>query len=146
MDHTHGLPDIVISNYIEIRKQGSILQANKAPRNFSLQDLKENYNSYLIPNSVYAKLYKRRLIGDIRFDPNISMGEDTLFNLSYYQKCSNFSRIEEADYFYDCTNQNSATHRYSPDYFRCQKTVYFHEKMFTANSLVWTGDKIDLHF
>lgn len=138
--------DIIVSGYVEINKGKEIPVNVNAPQKFTLQDLKAKYDSYKISNSVWAKLYKRSLIGNIKFDVKISMGEDLIFNLDYYRKCKNFVCIHSNEYFYDCTNSKSSTHNFKMEHFRCHKEIYQKEKMFKYGELKFCSDKTDLFF
>lgn len=51
-------------------------------------------------NAVWNKLYKRELIGELRFPVNQHHGEDLLFNLQYIQKCRKAVKIEAPLYLY----------------------------------------------
>lgn len=135
--------DIVISGFLSCyEKQVKTVLVN-APEKFDLQALKENYDTYKIANSVCAKLYRRDLIGDIRFNDKVSMGEDLLFNLQYYNHCQNFVCLSEADYYYDCTNQSSAMHNFKAEYIVCQKLLYGELKKFKYGKVVFTNDMVD---
>lgn len=47
------------------------------------------------------KLFKRSVIGGLRFDKHIYMGEDTLFGVEYAKRCKDGVFINEALYHYD---------------------------------------------
>lgn len=135
--------DIIICGYTCCRKQQLEQVFPYAPREFDLPTLKENYDSYKITNSVCTKLYRHELVGDIRFNDKVSMGEDLLFNLQYYNNCRNFACIQEADYYYDCTNQNSAMHNFKAEYIICQKLLYSELKKFKYGKVIFTNDMED---
>lgn len=48
-----------------------------------------------------CKLFKRKIIGNLRFDENIYLGEDTLFCIEYAKQCKNGIHINKALYHYD---------------------------------------------
>ena len=134
--------DIVISGFVHCyEKQEKTVFVN-APEEFDLRTLKENYDTYKISNSVGAKLYRRDLVGNIRFNNKVSMGEDLLFNLQYYNNCRTFACIH-ADYYYDCTNQNSAMHVFKREYIACQKVLYAELKKFKYGKVIFTNDMVD---
>jgi len=49
----------------------------------------------------YNKLFKRDLIGNLRFAEDIYLGEDTLFCVEYAKKCRNAVRINKVLYYYE---------------------------------------------
>lgn len=67
-------------------------------------------NNFL--NAPFSKLYKKQIIADQRFDPEVALGEDFLFNLEYLRKCKQISIVHTDLYFYNCMNENSATRRF----------------------------------
>ena len=136
--------DIVISGFLCCYKQKVQGVFINAPKEFDLEDLKANYDYYKIPNSVWAKLYKRDLINNIMFNDKMSMGEDLLFNLQYYNNCRKFACIQATDYYYDCTNQSSAMHNFKPEYIVCQKILYGELKQFKYGKVVFTDDGVDM--
>lgn len=82
---------------------------------------KEGVDSFLFEmikdehlNSPCNKVYKRELLNQhrIRFDENIKIGEDLLFNVEYFKHCSSVYYLKESFYFYRTSNINSATSRY----------------------------------
>lgn len=70
----------------------------------NVQDSKENYlNTFLhyhICNSVYAKLIRKSVIGDLRFDTTVSFGEDSLFILQLLKHIGWFSICDDVLYIY----------------------------------------------
>lgn len=50
---------------------------------------------------LWNKLYKSSFVKDkLFFDPKISLGEDFIFNLSYYSKCNKITAVEDKLYIY----------------------------------------------
>lgn len=68
-------------------------------------DTKENYiKNYLhfhIFNSVYAKLIRRSIFEDLRFDTSIKFGEDALFNLQLMKLVNKITVCNEIVYIYN---------------------------------------------
>ncbi len=62
-------------------------------------------------NAPWNKLYRRDKIKDL-FDESISMGEDLLFNLSYFSNCDKISVISDNIYNYNVTTQESLAGKY----------------------------------
>ena len=141
--------DIIISGFIEDfgKKQETI----KVSDNIccSVDKLKQNFDLYYrlpLLNSPYAKLYKRSLLKDIRFNSNVSMGEDFLFNLECYKRSNNIKFIPNADYYYNCTNMGSATKKYKQEYFNCYINCYEEGKRFKYGEIKFTNDALDETF
>lgn len=63
-------------------------------------------------NSPVGKLYSRALIGNQRFSVGTALGEDLLFNLSYFLKCKKMVIVRFAGYNYNLLNTASATKMY----------------------------------
>ncbi len=58
------------------------------------------------------KLYRRDLIGDLRFQRGLSIGEDTLFVLDYMQKIEHISIVEDCLYNVVLDNDNSLNKKF----------------------------------
>lgn len=65
---------------------------------------------------VYVYLYKHSLIEKIgiKFDPQIAIGEDFLFNVQILFKANKIG-VNQGKYYYYRTNEASATQKYRPD-------------------------------
>lgn len=55
----------------------------------------------------YNKLFKRDIIGNLRFAEDIYLGEDTLFCVEYAKKCKSAVRVNKVLYFYDVPTSTS---------------------------------------
>lgn len=75
-----------------------------------------------ILNSPCNKIYNRKIVEDnsIRFDKDINMGEDLMFNLAYIDNCDNIICIEECLYNYYIYGENSLSTRYTEEFFANQ--------------------------
>lgn len=149
VSYTDELTDIIISGFIKDfgKKQETI----KVSDNIccSVDNLKQNFDLYYrlpLLNSPCAKLYKRSLLKDIRFNSNVSMGEDFLFNLECYKRSNNIKFIPNADYYYNCTNIGSATKKYKEEYFNCYIKCYEEGKRFKYGEIKFTNDALDEAF
>lgn len=67
-------------------------------KNLLIQSIIDNREHNAGP---YNKLFKRDLIGDLRFAEDIFLGEDTLFCVQYAKKCRNAVRINKVLYYYE---------------------------------------------
>lgn len=81
-----------------------------------------------ILNCPYAKLFKRKIIGDLRYDQSISLGEDLLFNLEYFRRINGTIKVSSySGYMYFVGNSNSITSNFKENNF--EVAVYLHKKM-----------------
>ena len=55
-----------------------------------------------------CKLFKRELIGPLRFNENVYMGEDTLFCVEYAKRCKTACYVPKMIYFYDMPTSSIA--------------------------------------
>ena len=149
VSYTDESTDIIISGFIEVfgKKQETIKVSDNI--SCSVDNLKQNFDLYYrlpLLNSPFAKLYKRSLLKDIRFNSNVSMGEDFLFNLECYKRSNNIKFIPNADYYYNCTNMGSATKKYKQEYFNCYINCYEEGKRFKYGEIKFTNDALDETF
>ncbi len=109
-----GNRSIVICGY-EVRYPNGITRIANSYENGNQNDFsvisEELYIHRLFP-TVWNKLYKRNLIGDIRFNEEISIGEDVVFNMDIIKKDVRVSVIEDPLYFY-YQNDGSLTREYN---------------------------------
>lgn len=74
------------------------------------------------------KLYDADIVKkNVRFENNISLGEDLLFNIKYLEQIDGFVFIDKVFYHYRNTGNQSLSHKYYPDGFQIQ--VYLYEKL-----------------
>lgn len=66
----------------------------------------------------WNKLYKRELIGDIRFPKDVSWGEDFIFNLAYVRRCRHAAILNEGLYIQHDSGNDSLCARYDVNGFR----------------------------
>ena len=108
--------DIIIGGYNEIKKSQKIrtricqpglhIYDEKNVDNFmeKLLSSKTNENNREIADCpigrIYNRLFKRSSIGDLRFDTNIHMSEDTLFMIDYVKKAKRIGIVDKVWYNY----------------------------------------------
>lgn len=65
-------------------------------------------------NSPCNKLYRKEILDKhkIRFDKNIKIGEDLLFNIEYFKRCNSVYYLNDNFYFYRTSNTLSVTSTY----------------------------------
>ncbi|MCM1312359.1 MAG: glycosyltransferase [Bacteroides sp.] len=62
--------------------------------------MRQNINSFMM-KCPWAKFYKRKLIGNLRFDTNMRVSEDNLFVLNYLSKIQSCKVYEDLMYIYN---------------------------------------------
>lgn len=84
-------------------------------------------------NAPWNKLYRRDKIKSC-FDERISMGEDLLFNLSYFSNCDKISVISDSLYNYSVTSQESLAGKYDEILLATQIMLHKKVKNFFENN------------
>lgn len=133
--------DLVISGVKENKKRYS--KENKICKEevISLNDLSRRFDELYencILNWPVAKLYRRELVGNQRFNSSIKLGEDLLFNLEYYAKCSRISLSSYVGYQYNKLNDNAATKSFRESDLKDLALIYKESQQFVKNYL--SGD------
>lgn len=107
-----GDADLVMASIAMITKKGRADYIVK-DTSFDLRSLMEDYSVEAFPriclSSPCCKLYKKEIIDrfSIRFDKTMSLGEDTVFNMSYVSHCKKINAISKPLYFYIRVNEES---------------------------------------
>ncbi len=80
----------------------------------------------------WNKIYRTQIIRNykIQFDVGVTLGEDFIFNLDYWSKCSIVRVISEKNYYYNRTNQTSLSFCRSPELQDCLKEYDNRKKIF----------------
>lgn len=93
--------DVVISGFIAEYPQKSIVKIKKEFVKFeSNKQIMINYLKGTIEPNCTDKLFKKNILSDLRFDENLSHGEDKKFVCEYLLKCNNAIIIPLAKYHY----------------------------------------------
>ena len=92
----------------------------------------------LMAGSVCRCLYRRSLIGDIRFPAGIKFSEDRLFNLQAMGRTERL-RYLKTPLYYRLMHSASAVHRYHGDYFDASKAA--HLAVMAVLERAWAGEK-----
>ena len=105
--------DICICNFVEVNQQNRI--KSKYKNNEEILERNKSLEKYLlnkISPSVWDKIFRRKILKNIKFNTKLIIGEDILFCLEafYYSKKTGFVN----DYLYNyIQNDNSAVHTIS---------------------------------
>lgn len=77
-------------------------------------------------NSPCNKFYKSKIIkdNDIYFEKNLDIGEDLLFNLRYLEKCHSIGLMDECNYIYIHSNEESLTSKFNASRWDIEKKLY----------------------
>ena len=77
-------------------------------------------------NTVWGKIFGRSILSNIKFDKNISIGEDSIFFCEAAIASNKIIYVEKLMYYY-FTNNNSATHSYNENMYN--NDVCWHNKL-----------------
>lgn len=89
------------------------------------KSLDESYKNNEIKKSVCAKLYRKKLIKEIRFPKGIIVGEDTIFNMKIFANNEMLKvNLIDADLYYYYSRNNSIMHSYHPNVWRDMGKYY----------------------
>ena len=79
-------------------------------------------------NYLYTKLYRTEYLKDIRVEPDVKLGSDTMINIQYATRINNIAVIEDYDYHYVRYTTRAVTSSNSIDFawwmYRIQKYLY----------------------
>ena len=92
---------------------------NEPEINHSLRDLTltpagfvKEYVGTASFNSPFSKIYKRNVIGDLRFDSSIRFGEDCIFNFEYLRRVDKVRTVDRIIYHYDAGDYSQYPTKY----------------------------------
>lgn len=158
LDHARGEMIVFIDSDDSIGKNYLKLLEFKDNEEFVQCGVKTLENDYLKPFMTHEEIMKdynrfwlesrqqwpsmcclsRNVIkkNNIRFNQNLQMGEDGLFNQIYISKCKKIRRIKENEYYYNHDNLNSVSHRFYIDRLEQQlEVIFILEKYFIPENL-----------
>ena len=87
-----------------------------------------NTNWPALKGFLFNKIYKRELLGDLRMNVKINMGEDGLYNMYVLGKCNKVVYAHSMMYYYRW-NENSLTNTRSRAYAKWKKDVEGYEEV-----------------
>ncbi|MGN0245888.1 MAG: glycosyltransferase family 2 protein [Lachnospiraceae bacterium] len=78
-----------------------------------------------LDSSLWNKIYSGEIIRErqLRFNEDLRIGEDVIFNVEYYKTCNQIIFINSPLYFY-CSNTTSLTHTYRPNNMEMHRVVF----------------------
>ena len=96
-------------------------------------------------NSIWCNVYRRDLIeqNNLKFDPEMKMGEDAKFNLDYVDLCKSCYYYDKPVYEYIDDNSTSAMHSYKASYLRDHIILYDRQLDFLNKHQMSEGFEID---
>lgn len=126
----NGYIDIIVSGmYFERYDNGSWENKIEYYEAYNIQQIKylikNLFESYLLYNPV-GKLYKKEIIDihNIRFDKNMSFGEDPVFNCEFMKYISNIKNIDKCYYNYVKHGDTSLSIRYDKSKYESNKKMH----------------------
>ncbi len=142
-------PDIVIGGFTwGCNGKRKVVDIDEE-RVVSLRALKKDFDYFYNEtplNNVFSKIYKKSLLAGCLFNTKLSIGEDYVFDLNYYERCSKILFVKSAGYFYNTSNATSAMTKYNKNRFACEREVYCAAKRFKYGEVKFTHDAIDHYF
>ena len=92
--------DILIKSYMKFDHTGMVCgrDIDVLNRIHDFSDFLNLYATDSILRCPWAKFYKRELIGDLRFMPDMKIGEDAWFVFKYLAKCRSYAIVSGGDY------------------------------------------------
>lgn len=115
--------DMVVASIKMITQKGTARYLMKNTE-LSTKELMEGFCLVAFPRicmcSPCAKLYKKEIIDNhcIRFDESMSLGEDTVFNMSYLINCGRVSAVDKPYYSYMRDNEESLFSKFRDNRYR----------------------------
>ncbi len=97
-----GSSDLAICGYLRFKENEQLSPFQVKDIVINTLDTTEIWQEVFgrLNNAVWNKLYKRALIGKIRFPTGLIHGEDLFFNLEYITKCASAVKIDAPLYHY----------------------------------------------
>lgn len=104
---------------------------------------------------ICSKLISRRLVerNEVKFNEEIFLGEDQLFFLEVAALSNNFYHVDMAFYYYDRTNEKSATNKYHDkliyNFIKLQdeiKSIFSRTRLDTKNNIKFINNKFKYCF
>lgn len=113
--------DICVCNYDEFYETKDSKNKSKYIYDFN-KDFLKNYLLDKISPAVWDKIYKKEFINNLKFNENLNIGEDILFNLEAFIKTEKVVFINEYLYHY-LQQDKSVMHKLSPKHLEFEQVV-----------------------
>lgn len=91
----------------------------------------------------WHKLYKRKLLSNIRFKEAMKIGEDLIFNIQYMENVKSVHLISEVVYNHVLDNQTSITKKYHDNLFATRKFMHKELIRFLEKNKKYHGNNRD---
>lgn len=108
-------------------------------RDLSREEINELYKKNIL-NAPWCKLYKLELISEF-FNEEMSLGEDLLFNLNYFQHVKKIRFVDEYGYFYRINQLSSLSSKFMEN--RLSQITIVYKESLKFFSMIF-GEIIDL--
>ena len=115
-----GNADLVIGQSLHFNTNNKFWGDEKllAQNLLTPDDIEAFYSKYLVAHILrtpWGKLFKRKLIADIKFDLDMRIGEDTVFVYQYLSNCKSISVVENGCYYYFDDDRKSVKYNMCPE-------------------------------
>lgn len=138
--------DVVVAGTKTVDMHGNLLRVNRPEKNEFIgnNNIKNEYINKTIKHLFFgpvAKLYRVNLIKDIKFDTDLVVGEDIVFNLNFLRGAESVKIVDYLGYIVE-KNVKSTTHNIELKY----TPLYEHDYCVIKNSIrkakeKWNFDK-----
>lgn len=126
--------DLIVLSAQHIDTEGKLLDRYELLdeiKSSGSESVKEIISSHLdspLFKTPWAKMFKRNIIDDIRFDPNIWIGEDTLFLYEYLSKIDSIEICHGYMYYWQTSDESTGLkYLLTP-----QQSIYIVERIYKA--------------
>lgn len=144
LSHTNIMQDLIISGLIlyPIKPTYNPLVPNNnktfiiSPEN--TEDIVLLNEKSLLHGPV-GKLYRSKIIKEhnIRFNPNLSLGEDLNFNYDYLNYVQTITNVPKVNYYYRETGANSLSNKFRENLFDISYQLWHRIKDFYVTHYIW---------
>jgi glycosyltransferase involved in cell wall biosynthesis len=133
LNSADDFPDYIVTGLcMETYEQGEMVRCDqyKMPlKRYSVRTLFEALNNEYVLICIcgpWCKLFKNKIIGEnsIRFCEQMTLGEDTYFNLNYLEHCNSIISIDREFYHYVRDNKESLFSKYHSNSLLVHEKVY----------------------
>lgn len=134
--------DLIVGHHLHYNSNGEFweddctLPVTDVSEKHILRQFLANCMVYNIMRTPWAKLFKRSLVGNMKFDETMKCGEDTAFMQQYLAKCNSISVVNGSDYYYYEDDNKSEKYAMTPEEAVYHlKRIFLHYKKLNIKSL-----------
>lgn len=108
--------DLIVTSFKRnIKCNDDVIHIEREYRGAEMVAFLENHLADLQLRTPWAKMFRRSHVGDLRFDEELHLGEDTLFCHQYYALCKSI-RVDNTSVYLYTHSDTKAKYSPTPDY------------------------------